>query len=208
MNKLVRFGTGIALSTFTILSVNAHESRDVGEGEYKMVVGLKNEPAFEDIPNALDLFIYYNNGDYEAINAEEGDEVDLTVEALVLKNGRVKRRVELRDGLVQDWEDPSNYTAWFKPIADGAYGFHIYGEINGVEIDEEFICGEGSLDSESSFDCVVDPQTVPNTGKKDESGYKDTDSYSVGNNHEEDDEDHNVDDPWHRHLRHRRGLDW
>ncbi len=207
MNKLVRFGTAITLSTLAICSASAHESRAVGEGEYMMVVGLKNEPAFEDIPNALDVFLYYNSGEYEAVNAEEGDDVNLTIEALVLKKGRVKRRVELNDGLAQDWEDPSHYTTWFKPTADGAYGFHIYGEINGVEIDEEFVCGDGSQDAESSFDCIVDPQTVPNTGKKDENGYKDNDKYSLRNNHE-DDEDHDVDDPWHRHLRHRRGLDW
>ena len=62
-------------------SVQAHEVRQIGP--YTLVIGFRAEPAFEDVVNAVDIFIN-RTSDGKAMSVRDGDIVDLQVEAIEL----------------------------------------------------------------------------------------------------------------------------
>ena len=62
--------------------VQAHEMRQLGA--YTLAVGFRAEPAFEDVVNAIDIFIN-RTSDNKAISVRGGDIVDLQVKAQFLE---------------------------------------------------------------------------------------------------------------------------
>lgn len=177
MNKtLIKF---ICLLSFLMMvsSTFAHERRLIGEnGEYRLTVGFANEPAAEDEPNQLDMFLVYNDGseDGEAVNKGAGDllEVDFVKIMLLKKDSQdaeILRKATLKGELRQRFGTPNRYNIHFRPTVDGAYGFWVKGRVQDlvpnedadpgssdkpapkVEFEEIFICEGGSLD--------IDPET-------------------------------------------------
>jgi len=153
--------------------VQAHEVRQIGK--YTVVVGFRVEPAFEDVVNAIDLFL--NRTSYEkAISVRDGDTVDLQVKVLLLEDedpaADILAAARLQDALTQDFADSSRYNAWFKPTHSGAYAFRITGrmaekgrEAEAQTISATFVCGKGTQNPPSRFNCVADPQTFPGTAQ-------------------------------------------
>ena len=124
----------------------AHEGRQCPP--YILFVGFRNEPAFEDEPNAMDVFVMIDkdgNGqcdepdegntcrDWIPVNTRGGDQVNLEAHVLYLLddafNAQVRFSSKLQGDLEQDFRDPSRYNIYFKPNVGGAYGFKITGTI-------------------------------------------------------------------------------
>jgi hypothetical protein len=152
----------------------AHERRSYENGAYVIVLGFNQEPAFEDEGNGVDLFISFDTTgdgvcgpppDCIPVNRRAGDVVDLSIRILYLRedeiDGQVLKSSQLGE-VVQNFADPSRYTAFFKPNIQGAYGFEITGTIEKVgqgpvlDLDDDrWVCGNGAQGT-GAFDCVQD----------------------------------------------------
>ncbi|MCA9877767.1 MAG: hypothetical protein KC442_08295 [Thermomicrobiales bacterium] len=137
--------SGVLLGGALLLApagVLAHESRDVLDGQYHMVVGFMNEPVFAGDKSGLEFWVTDVSaatpgaGDEEA----EGAPVDGLEETLKAEVIYEDQTMELP--LSGMWNDPAGYYSVFFPTEwEGDYSFRIYGTINGTEIDETFTSG-------------------------------------------------------------------
>src|SRR5215211_6984239 len=116
---------------------SAHEQRAVADGEYTLVVGFLDEPAFTSVKNGLDLRVTAAPAGTPAEGEEaEGvpvEGLEATLKAEVIYSDQ-KRDLPLEPA----FRDPGAYESWFFPMAAGDYSFHIFGEIEGTPIDETF----------------------------------------------------------------------
>ena len=71
-----------------LAAVQAHENRQVGG--YTLAVGFRAEPAFEDVVNAIDIFVN-RTSDGKAISVRDGDVVTLSVEVQLREARRFRR---------------------------------------------------------------------------------------------------------------------
>lgn len=143
-----------ALIAFSPIGVSAHEHRTVGE--YEFIVGFINEPAVSGELNGLDLRVSQPSatpatptadGEEAASTPVEGLETTLQAEVIY---GDQKMALTLEAA----WNTPGSYEAFFIPTAAGDYSFHIWGTINGTQIDETFTAGP------DTFSTVIDRATL------------------------------------------------
>lgn len=136
--------------------VTAHESRQVGE--YDLVVGWINEPAYEGMRNGVDFRVSRaSETDHGDDHGHDGDEsavegLDETVQVEITHEPSGTARVFDLRAL---WGSPGNYTADVLPTAPGGYEFRFFGTIEGMELDETFVSaslGGGFNDVVSSMD--------------------------------------------------------
>lgn len=192
---LVRKGVLLAMTlggslwgaTLTEVLAFPHETRIVGP--YRLVVGFRSEPAFEDQNNSIDIFVY-RASDGRPINAAAGDVVDLEVNAQLRDHEAFVSNTVQTAPLAkpaQAFGTANQYGSWFKPTVDGTYAFHFTGTISDatnpvagpLTIDEIFVCGLGTQAANGhGFNCVKDPQFFP-VGHKDhpdknKTGYEDS----------------------------------
>jgi hypothetical protein len=122
----------------------AHETREVGD--YTFVVGWYDEPAFANQPNGPEVTITKVDGKKETPIVEG---VELDVDVIF---GEESATYPLEPAFVVGvFGDPGNYNADLFPTRPGGYTFHIYGTVEGQEVDEEFTSGE------ETFGDVEDP---------------------------------------------------
>ena len=164
-------------------AVQAHEVRQIGA--YTLTVGFRAEPAFEDVVNAVDIFVN-RTADGRAISVRDGDVVDLQVEVQFRAaddfDADVLAAALLQEKPGQDFAASNRYNAWFKPTHDGPYSFRMTGIISDTsdpqagpqEIEATFVCGGGTQSTTTRFNCVADPQTFPG-GPRD--GYRDSQAF-------------------------------
>jgi hypothetical protein len=100
----------------------AHGQTEVGD--YELVIGFHNEPAYQGEPNGLDLFVT-NTTTGELVN---GLEESLNVEIIY---GSSTRELEMRAQFGQE----GAYTADVLPTEAGDYTWHIWGDIEGTPVD-------------------------------------------------------------------------
>jgi hypothetical protein len=93
-------------------------------GDYTLVIGFHNEPAYQGEPNGLDLFVT-NTATKENIN---GLADSLKVEIMF---GGSKKELEIKP----QWGREGAYTAYVLPTQSGDYTWHIWGEIKGTPVD-------------------------------------------------------------------------
>jgi hypothetical protein len=133
---IIVFGTASAPP-----ETSAHEVRAVGN--YQFVVGFLNEPAFAYEPSGLDLIVtFFPNGVPEGEEAEgEGQPVEGLEETLqaevIAGGGAATKEIPIEPA----FGDPGVYESPMIFSAPGDYSFHIFGEIEGQEIDETFVSG-------------------------------------------------------------------
>lgn len=148
----------IGLAMLVALSVapgvSAHERRAVGD--YEIVIGFLNEPAIVEEPNGLDLRVSRGSG--EAAEPVEG--LAETLQAEVIYGGQ-SMPLELRPAFGQ----PGAYRSDFIPTAEGAYTFHITGQIEGMEIDETFTSGPDTFSEVASRAAMSFPNEVAAVGE-------------------------------------------
>ena len=128
----------------------AHEQRDVGDRQYSLEIGFRDEPAYLGQPNAL----YANITKYGAGGGPvQGPAA--TLKAEVQKEGAT-----LPLTLVPQAE-PGVYEAFFIPTALGDYTFRLFGDIEGTPIDESFTSSPNTFASVQSLEGYQFPVTAP-----------------------------------------------
>jgi hypothetical protein len=120
----------------------AHVDVDVGDGQFVMEIGFRDEPALQGQPNAVFIAVEkYGTGGTEPVDGLAG-----TLQAEVSRDGLTKTIpfVPMGDGV---------YEAPFVPTATGDYTFRVFGEIEGNAVDESVTSGPQTFNS-------VDPLTA------------------------------------------------
>ncbi len=134
MHRIIRLlasvGLALVLATTFVSVGSAHEHREVADGQYELTIGFLDEPAYVNLKNGLSVRVVTVDGEQPVEGLED------TLEAEVIY-GDQSMSLELEPV----FNDPGHYRAIFFPTATGAYTFHITGEIEGHEIDEEFTSG-------------------------------------------------------------------
>lgn len=151
------FGIVIVVQMFFTHCVLAHEPRAVAGGALNVVVGWRSEPALVGQLNQFDFIV---TDDIEV------DDPDLSVSILYLKedtqDAKVLATAKLTGDLRRDGDNPNRFDIFVLPTKVGAYGFHIEGMINGVMINEVFICRGGTQNADGrSFGCIEEVQKFP-----------------------------------------------
>ena len=161
--RLRRSLTSIALAGLAVVAMGspaaAHEGREVGE--YMLVVGFGEEPAYAGFQNSVQFFVS-NHGTEEPVTRSVAGSVSVEV---VFGEETTEMALEPRFG------EPGDYRAYFIPSRPGTYTFHFTGAINGQEIDEEFTSGPNTfgdvLDSADAQFPVQDPSVAEVAGRLD-----------------------------------------
>jgi hypothetical protein len=149
-HALVAFGIGLALAVGATVDVLAHVEIDVGDGQYVMEVGFRDEPAYLGQPNALALRVeQYATGGTEPVN-----DLAATLSAEVSKDGQV-----MNLSLVPVGE--GEYEAAFLPTATGDYTFRISGTIGEATVDESVTSGPTTFNSVEPLSAITFPQPLP-----------------------------------------------
>ncbi len=104
----------------------AHQSTEVGDGAYRVIVGLTVNPAYSGQLNAIDLMIRDADGEPVA-NLEQ------SLTAVVIGPDGSEVTLTLRAG-----DAEGSYTGNFIPTVSGDYQFRVSGFIGAVEFDELF----------------------------------------------------------------------
>jgi hypothetical protein len=148
---LLLFATVVLLimSTSTAL---AHGHVEVGE--YELVIGFHNEPAYAGEPNGLDLFVTHLTTE-ESVN---GLEETLRAEIIF---GSSRREVQLRPQFGQE----GAYTADVLPTAAGDYTWHIWGAIEGTPVDVTMTSSPDTFSSIEPKSSVAFPAPEPTTAE-------------------------------------------
>lgn len=141
----------------------AHEHRAVGN--YEFVVGWLNEPALAYEPNGLSLRItLFPNG-----VPEEGDEaaeaegqpverLEETLQAEIIAGGGAQTK-ELT--LEPAFNDPGHYESVIIPTVPGDYTFHVFGDLEGQQIDESFTSGPETFSVIEEVSELQFPEQLP-----------------------------------------------
>jgi hypothetical protein len=133
----------LALLFAFALSTTAFAHGRTQVGDYELVIGFHNEPAYQGEPNGLDLFVT-NMTTNEPVN---GLEETLQVEIIY---GASKQELPLRAQFGQD----GAYTADVLPTEAGDYTWHIWGEIEGTPVDVSMTSSPdtfGSVEPKNEF---------------------------------------------------------
>jgi hypothetical protein len=125
-------------------SAAAHGHTEVGD--YELVIGFHNEPAYQGEPNGLDLFVT-NMETGESVN---GLEETLRVEIIF---GSSKKELEIEP----QWNQDGAYTAYVLPTEAGDYTWHISGTIEGTPVDVSMTSSPDTFSSVASKSSVSFP---------------------------------------------------
>jgi hypothetical protein len=117
---LALFVSSLLLAFYQVATAHGHTE----VGDYELVIGFHNEPAYQGEPNGLDLFVT-NSKTGEMVN---GLEETLRVEILY---GSSKKELQIEPQYGQD----GAYTAYVIPTETGDYTWHIFGKIEETPVD-------------------------------------------------------------------------
>jgi len=125
--KNIRFLT--ILLTFALLGsfALAHQSKEVGDGQYRVIVGLLVNPAYTGQLNGIDLIIRDAEG-------EPVENLEQSLSAVVIAADGSELTLQLRP----QSGNPGAYTGDFIPMLSGDLHFRVSGFIGAVEFDELF----------------------------------------------------------------------
>ncbi|MGH2616797.1 MAG: hypothetical protein ACRDJC_16300 [Thermomicrobiales bacterium] len=144
-------GAGLGLAVFVLSGpVLAHVEIDVGDGQYVMEVGFRDEPAYLGQPNAL----YLNVEEYATGGTEPVDGLADTLTAEVTKDGQTKELALVPTG-------EGAYQGIFVPTATGDYTFRVSGTIGKATIDESVTSGPNTFNSVELLSAIEFPVTRP-----------------------------------------------
>jgi hypothetical protein len=127
-------------------SVRAHGHTHVGD--YELVIGFHNEPAYQGEPNGLDLFVT-NMTTEESVN---GLEETLQVEIIY---GASTKELPIEPQFGQE----GAYTAYVLPTEAGDYTWRIFGDIEGTAVDVSMTSSPDTFSSVEPKSSVSFPGT-------------------------------------------------
>ncbi len=135
-------------------TASAHETREVADGQIRMVVGFMNEPVFAGDKSGLEFWVTETAGATPAADEEtEGTPVEGLAETLQAEVIYGDQTMALP--LTAMWDEPGGYYSVFFPTeSEGDYTFRIYGTIGDTEIDETFTSGP------ETFGPIQDPEPL------------------------------------------------
>jgi hypothetical protein len=147
--------TAFAVALVLMLSVMpgatlAHVDIDVGDGQYVMEVGFRDEPTYLGQPNALFLSVEkYATGGTEPVN-----DLAATLSVEVSRDGQVMNLslVPVGDG---------EYEAAFVPTVTGDYTFRVLGAIGDATVDESVTSGPTTFNSVEPLSAIEFPVARP-----------------------------------------------
>ena len=141
-----------ALAAATTAVALAHGDEEVGD--YKLVVGFFNEPAYEGGVNAVSVRVTRTR-DFAGV---EGLDQSLKVEVTYVPTSTSKTM-----DMIALYGDPGHYVAYLVPTAPGHYRFRLIGTIEGNQIDETFesMAGGGEFDDVRSQAGLHFPEPRP-----------------------------------------------
>jgi hypothetical protein len=128
----------------------AHVEIDVGDGQYVMEIGFRDEPAYLGQPNALWLQVE----EYATGGTEPVDGLAETLTAEVSKDGQTKSLTLVPAG-------EGVYEGAFIPTATGDYTFRIGGTIGEAAVDETVTSGPTTFASVEPLTGVEFPVARP-----------------------------------------------
>jgi len=133
---------------------SAHETREIADGQYRIVIGFMNEPVFAGDKSGLEFWVTEVGSATPAAGEEdEGTPVEGLAETLQAEVIHGDQTMELP--LTAKWDEPGGYYSVFFPTeAEGDYTFRIFGAIGNTEIDETFTSGP------ETFGPVADPEPL------------------------------------------------
>lgn len=132
----------VLLAAACVGSAMAHNSKLVADGQYRVSVGLVNEPIYTDERNGLDLAIR-SAGERETL---PGLEAGLRAE-IMTADGRERRELPVR----ARYGHPGRYTFDVVLSEPGRYSVRVWGTIQGASFDETFELSEVKPLSELRF---------------------------------------------------------
>jgi hypothetical protein len=139
--SLALLGAGSLLALTT--GASAHERRNVQS--FTLVVGWVTEPAYVNLPNAVDLRVSRTADASPVTGLDQTVKVEMT-------QGDKKAEVALRPR----FNVPGAYDGRTVPTAVGVYSFRFTGTIEGAQINETFTSGP------NTFNSVAAPEGFPN----------------------------------------------
>ena len=142
------FATAALLLALSAATALAHGHTQAGD--YELVIGFHNEPAYQGEPNGLDLFVT----DTKTGERVSGLEDSLKVE---IGFGAAKRELELR----AQWGEEGAYTADVLPTVAGDYTWRIWGDIKGTPVDVSMTSGPDTFGSVDAKSAVAFPAADP-----------------------------------------------
>lgn len=126
-----------------------HETREVGEFEF--VVGFLDEPVYVGTESGLDLRVARGEEPIEGLEA--------TLQAEVIY-GDERRALTISPR----FGEPGAYRSVFFPTAAGSYTFHLFGTVDGTEVDESFTSSpEGFSEVEEASSAQFPIEFPPHT---------------------------------------------
>ena len=144
-------GVGIALALGVVPSTAlAHVAIDVGDGQYVMEIGFRDEPAYLGQPNA----VYLSVEEYATGGTEPVDGLAATLEAEVSRDGETL-------SVPLEPQGDGVYEAAFVPTATGDYTFRISGTIGEATVDESVTSGPSTFNSVDSLEAIEFPVARP-----------------------------------------------
>ncbi|MGI8643245.1 MAG: hypothetical protein ACR2LS_03910 [Thermomicrobiales bacterium] len=155
------------VATMLPLAASAHERREVGNGQYELVVGFLDEPAFVGLKNGLDLRVTNLTAaatpEGEAAEGAAGVPIEglaATIQAEVIRGDQ-----SMALPITPRFGEPGAYRSVFFPMEEGDYIFHIVGEIEGVAIDETFDSGPETFGPVEAVDPLQFPKQDAGSAK-------------------------------------------
>jgi hypothetical protein len=138
----------LVLLILAAVPIAAHEGREVGD--YVITFGWRVEPAYAGIYNGPELFISHHDTHEPVVGTE-------STMQLMVHFGDRQKLLEL----YPVWNEPGHYTADLIPTRPGDYSFHLFGQINGTDVDEMFTSADGEYSSVEPAADILFP--VPDT---------------------------------------------
>ena len=188
MQRHFRKSVWLAVASLVILSLTigvilAHEGRPVGD--YRFIVGWQEEPAYEGLKNAVSVQISkvaesesgeHGEGGHSSLTPSapkvlasvagqhaqtvpvEGLEGSIQVEVTHVPTGASRTQE-----LLAVFGEPGHYVAVMIPTAAGVYEFRVFGNIEGMAVDETCVSrgGGGGFDDIRSSADLQFPEQLP-----------------------------------------------
>ncbi len=144
---LALFGVALVLAAQP-RPVLAHGHIDVGN--YELVIGFRNEPAYQGEPNGLDLIVTNTQTNTPVMGLEDTLKAEISF-------GGATRSLELR----ARWGRDGAYTAEIVPTEAGDYTWRIFGDIEGTPVDVSMTSSPDTFSSVQPKAAVAFPAAEP-----------------------------------------------